>query len=453
MEAFRVEEARQALEDKISKLRNALVQWRTREAEYEAFKEELVSLNPDATVEEIVGVGTNFGGDVINEREIKDLLGYDRVATHRTKSQVQDSLSKRVDIARKNADTLQKQIDCAEAEFEKPFNATADTGESQPVMEIYEELDEVGNVLSSRLIRADPTSETLDTLLHNTIGKGKSGNVQIQDRSFPSSKGTQDVDITGSSPAEVPNSTNGVSEAKSPSAFLGATGPILELDENDNIIRSIPPTSEDITAHRAEVFDNASTLGSVVATMDIEEDSDISDDEDHDEDEFGEDEHRFVIGRSREELEGTEWEMDNIRENLTPEYIAEMEALMKKYNQPVIGNLGPQDVGFPLGTSLNEPIPRASSPTQSPSPRQENEHDDKKTAARKGVRFAKELDIASEPSYEVEKTVEQPALPIRPKQATISDVVERVPVPIPSNSVEPGDKKRTSRFKAARQVA
>src|SRR5215469_11956263 len=103
MEAIRVEEVRQALEDKISKLRNALTQWRTREAEYEAFKDELTSLNPDATVEEIVRVGTNFGGDIINEDEIKDLLGYGRAATHRTMSEVQDSLSKRVDVARENA--------------------------------------------------------------------------------------------------------------------------------------------------------------------------------------------------------------------------------------------------------------------------------------------------------------------------------------------------------------
>jgi hypothetical protein len=143
--------------------------------------------------------------------------------------------------------------------------------------------------------------------------------------------------------------------------------------------------------------------------------------------------------------------MDNIRENLTPEYIAEMEALVKKYNQPVMGNLGPQDVGFPLGTSLNEPVPKPSSPPHTTPHRQENEHGDKRPAARKGVRFAEELDIASEPTLKAEKTLELPTLPIRPKQATISDVVERAPAPIPSNLVEPGSKKRTSRFKAARQ--
>jgi unconventional prefoldin RPB5 interactor 1 len=450
MEAARVEKARQALEDKISKLRNALVQWRTREAEYEAFKEELSSLNPDATVEEIIGFGTNFGGDVINEDEIKDLLGYGRATAHRTKSQVQDNLSKRVDVARENADTLQKQIDRAEAELEQPLDAAADTGDGQPVMEIYEELDDVGNVLSSRLIRAETASETFGALFHDTVGARRSGNVQIQDGISPSSKETQDVVSTENSPAEAPNSTNGFSEAKSHSAFLGATGPILELDENDNVIRSISPTSEDIATHRAEVFENASTLGPVVATMDIEEGSDFSDDENYDEDDFSEDEHRFVIGRSRKELEGTEWEMDDIRENLTPEYIAEMEALVKKYNQPVMGNLGPQDVGFPLGKSLNEPVPKTSSPPQSHLPRQENEHDSKKSATPKGVRFAEELDILSESALEAEKVVEQPTLPIRPKQATISDVVERAPAPILSNPIEPDGKKRNSRFKSAR---
>lgn len=450
MEATRVEEARQALEYKILKLRNSLAQWRTREAEYEAFKEELISLNPNATAEDIIEFSTNFGGDIINEREIKDLLGYDRTTTRRTKSQVEDSLSKRVDVARKNVDTLQKQIDRAVTEFEQPLDATADTGEDQPVMEIYEEIDDVGNVLSSRLIRADPDSKTLDALFNNTIGKGKSGNVQMQERSSPSSKGTQDVTVPGSSPSEVPNSANVASEVKGPSTFLGATGPILELDENDNVIRSIPSTSEDITTHRAEVFENASTLGPIVATMDIEEESDFSEDDDEN---YDEDEHRFVIGRSREELEGTEWEMDNIRDNLTPEYIAEMEALVKKYNQPVMGNLGPQDVGFALGTSLNEPVPKASSTLRPHSPSQENEHGGKSKSARKGVRFAEELDIASEPTNKVEKTVEQPALPIRAKQATISDVVERAPVSISSNTVESGGKKRTSRFKTARQKA
>ena len=449
MEAARVEEARQALEDKISRLRNALVQWRTREAEYEAFKEELSSLNPDATTEEVIGFGTNFGGDVINEVEIKDLLSYGSATAHRTKSQVQDSLSKRVDVARENADTLQKQIDHAEIELEQPLDAAVETGDDQPVMEIYEELDDLGNVLSSRLIRAEPSSETLGVLSHDTIGEGKSGNVQIQNRISPSKK-TRDITITENSPAPAPNNTKGVSEAKGSSAFVGATGPILELDENDNVIRSIPPISEDSATHRAEVFENASTLGPIVATMNIEEGSDFSDDEDYDEDDFGEDEHRFVIGRSRKELEGTEWEMDNIRENLTPEYIAEMEALMKKYNQPVMGNLGPKDVGFPLGTSLNEPVPTPSSPPQPQLPRQENGHGDKKQATRKGVKFAEELNILSEPALETEKIVEQPTLPIRPKQVTLSDIVERTPVPIPSNSVEPDGRKRTSRFKATR---
>ena len=453
MEVPRVEEARQALEDKISKLRKSLTQWRTREAEYEAFKEELLTLNPDATVEEIVEIGTNFGGDVINEREVKDLLGCDRGAAHRTKSQVQDSLSKRVDVARMNVDTLQKHIDRAEAELEQPLAVAADTGDDQPVMEIYEELDDQGNMLSSRLIRAGHASEAFDAILHDK----KSANVHTQSSNAPSketyTEPAPDVVMTGNPSTEAPRSTSGVSEAINSSAFLGATGPILELDENDNVIRSIPPTSEDIASHRAEVFENVSTIGPVVATMDIDEDSDFSSDEDYDEDDFDERGRRFVIGRSQEELEGTEWEMDDIRENLTPEYIAEMEALIKKYNQPVMGNIGPQDVGFPLGTSLNEPVPKPSSVPEPPLPQQDNRQCDKKPAARKGVRFAEELDIVSEPAAaKIEQISEQPALPIRLKQATVSDVVERALAPTPSNSAESAGKKRTSRFKAARQV-
>jgi unconventional prefoldin RPB5 interactor 1 len=192
--------------------------------------------------------------------------------------------------------------------------------------------------------------------------------------------------------------------------------------------------------------------------MDLEEGSELSDGDYLDDEELEEDENdtgRHVIGYNMEELEDTGFEMDDVRQELTPEYIQEMEALVRKYNQPVTANVGPRDAGFPLATSLDPPVRKVKLSPEPPASNGASKLAETKSSGKKGVRFAEELDIASEsPPSTLEAPVQKQNIPVRPKEhlssdAIMSDIVERAPAPMYTTE-NAGGKKKVSRFKASR---
>jgi hypothetical protein len=220
---------------------------------------------------------------------------------------------------------------------------------------------------------------------------------------------------------------------------------VLELDENDQVIGSkpldfAPPSTEEIARHRREVLENASTIGPIVATMDIESD----DDYDYDEDEEMED-------YSSSGVDENDFGMANIRNEFTPEYVADMRNLINKHKQ-VMTNIGPREAGFSLATPM-ETIPEPRVPQVVPAPVLSSGESKGNKPWAKGVRFAEELDISE--STQAALVAPPQALPVRskpwPKGAPISDVVERAPVTTPSTAPAAGGaKKRISKFKAAR---
>ena len=462
-----VEQARQQLEDQIAKLRKSLQYWQTWEAEYEGFKEELEALGEDAGAEDIIDLANNFGGTVITKKEIQDLLRFGH-ASHRSRSQLLDNISKRVETGQKNAESVVKQLDRAEIERDRmeSRNVTSAAPEETPVMEIYEELDDQDNVVSSRLVNANEGSSAFDAALRDDSKRKEhlDSATRSASRVSETKKDLNFLPASTVSNSAVPQPVakppaSGVSGLKKPGlASLGGQR-IYELDEDENILGSsiiqpITATVEDVAQHRAEVFENVNHLGPVVATMDLNDDSEFSDgnylDEDDDDEIAG---GSRVVGYDVEDLKDTGWEMDDDREEFSPEYIQEMEALMRKYNEPLMANVGPQDAGFPLAKELNPPVPKPTPPVED-NIRDEPAKPEKPPKAQKGVRFADNLDIASgPPTSTANAPVETAAVPFRPKTSTsepiVSDIVERAPAPITSTA-DVGGKKKISRFKASR---
>jgi unconventional prefoldin RPB5 interactor 1 len=161
-----LEDLRQKLETNITKLRKALSYWQTWEAEHEGLNEELQELGEDASAEDMYDVGTGIGGDVVTEQgmlenftvkwavmltllDMRELVGLGK-SPRRTRDQVISSIKGRMETGRRNAQTVQKQLNAAEEKLSDMAMASYekdDDGKGPPMMEIYEELDEDGNVI------------------------------------------------------------------------------------------------------------------------------------------------------------------------------------------------------------------------------------------------------------------------------------------------------------------
>ena len=63
-----LERLRQNLESNVEKLSTSLQYWQTWEAEYEGLRDELEASRTDSSEEQMLGIGTDIGGDIVNER-------------------------------------------------------------------------------------------------------------------------------------------------------------------------------------------------------------------------------------------------------------------------------------------------------------------------------------------------------------------------------------------------
>lgn len=144
----------QQLEANVKKLRSALEHWRKWDAEYEALKEEVTAASKDKNHEaaELERVRGGFKGDVVSEKEVAEIFGQGRA--RRGASQVLGILDRRLDYVGTNIRTLERQVEEAErkadaARVVRDPGATDESG--LPITEIFERLDEEGNVLSHEL--------------------------------------------------------------------------------------------------------------------------------------------------------------------------------------------------------------------------------------------------------------------------------------------------------------
>lgn len=353
-----------------------------------------------------------------------------------------------------------------------------------PMTEIIEELDEDGNIISSKVTQPEQqTAQIIETLRKAGLKEmdSKSGIEEKTRNSAPKVEGkgpapseikSQDTPkaAAGSSKAakkgvsfaeevqerEIPSRADNANASKSsgvnPALFNGsfANGErVIELDDDDEIIGAqavIPEdeSPEDARLRREMLQYNLNEVGQVVAELDLDENlSEFEDDEDYFDDEYDseiseeEDEH----GRS-------------IRPGVTKSYRDQMQELEKQLRSRVIGNLGPNleevdPVYDPEGLrrlvvrseegASGENIKSASSKGKEPARAD--------ASAKKGVRFSEELDVQEAP-----KAPEAPIIS-KPRSAPIADVVERAPTQVapPSQPAQPPAK--VSRFKQNRAAA
>lgn len=81
---------------------------------------------------------------------MKELTGYGK-GIARSRAQVISSINGRIETGRKNAQTVQKQLEAVEEQLSDLTLAAQsrdeEVGDGLPVMDIYEELDDDGNVI------------------------------------------------------------------------------------------------------------------------------------------------------------------------------------------------------------------------------------------------------------------------------------------------------------------
>jgi len=166
-----VEEQRVQLEENVAKVRKALQHWRQWDAEYEGLKEALLAGPSNAGEKELVSLSKDFGGYLVDEKEIRDLTGLDKPPLRRA-TQIVNLIERRQDYVQQNIRTIEKRLELTETALTGHIDQEQEAEEPEfdnatglPISEIIEELDEDDNVISSRVSQPEDTAAKIyDTL-------------------------------------------------------------------------------------------------------------------------------------------------------------------------------------------------------------------------------------------------------------------------------------------------
>jgi len=176
---------------------------------------------------------------------------------------------------------------------------------------------------------------------------------------------------------------------------------VIELDEHDQEIGSTPvipldESPEDAARRREMLGYSMSEVGAVVAELDLEEDGESS----YDDDDYEVEEESDWTDESQEEDEYGR----SLKSGINEEYRREMMELEKKLSAKMLENVGPR----PNDPALEEAVKSAhrlvvqkDKPVVEPPPEPTAAPETKlgkKNVAKKGVRFADELDISPAPT-------------------------------------------------------
>lgn len=433
-----LEEQRLALEENILQLEKSLYHWRTWEAEYDGVREEISNLEDDTTTEDFLAVALEFGGELVDEKEMHAILGAQGVT--RSRGQVVDLLGRRVDYVKQNVSTIEKRLKKAQDErdlLDSKDLPPVQSGADFPMQEIMEELDEDGNVISSSInAPGNQASELLEVLKNAGVKEIPETNAPEKttapETTSKNAVGAQDV-TTAAGEQKVPSSSENAapqSNGISINAMNVAQPQSLVTDEDRKQppVTDVDESAEEARLRREMLEYGINEVGAIVAELEMDESgSDISFDEDYDYDddyEEGEDEH----GRSRT--------------HLSADYHKEMIELEAKLNARGLMNMGKDTGTFPaeVQQEIETPIEASTEPPT------------KETKSKKRVAFADDLDIAptQTPPAAAERIV-----PSQDEPPVLADaIVERTSRDQKSDSpAVPSVPKKASRFKSARNHA
>ncbi|KAH0530438.1 hypothetical protein TsFJ059_005055 [Trichoderma semiorbis] len=425
-----LEKHRLRLEDNVNKLRKALQHWQTWDAEYEALKEEVEAVTAADEAEELRRIHGEFDGELLNGKEIDDIIGHPKL---KTKEQIINVLERRIDYVSQNISTLQKQLETAENKYAAATvisqpDATDEDG--QPILDIVEELDDDDNVVSFRLNKPGDSLGNVEALLEKA-GITDDTEFKPEKEDSVSSK-TADKRI---SPKGKERALEAV--AKPPSPKLEVKKTVSFSEDTKSAEESEPEISwrakrvkeimgaakdqEDISMQAAVIPKDESPedaalrqqmlrygmseVGAVVAELELEEgesDEESEDDEDFDDeyDDYDEEDDEDQYGRYKGSV-------------VTDQYRQRMLQLEKKLgikshtskSRPKVDEEDASDDDNDEGighivVNREAAAPSPSSPSTAPkaTPLKSNlkEKQNDEPEAKKGMRFAASLDIAPE---------------------------------------------------------
>jgi unconventional prefoldin RPB5 interactor 1 len=461
----RIELQRQALQENVSKLRQSLRHWQNLELDYEGLKEELELLPQTASTEQCLQTGRDFQAVVVSEKDLHDLL-IDPRAGKRSPQQLADLLSKRVDYVSRNANTVRKQISAEEKKLnalllvEDPDHRE-DAG--LPLTEITEELDDSGNVISSKMERPGEGVSGLVEVLQKAGVEGlnaKDGKLQVEhdQASTEATVATSTKASTGRPRLadEVQSDSDSEVEDEVPRRDIPVRVPIP--GENP-IPVSFRDTEEEAKMRREMLEYGLNEVGAIVAELDLQEGaSDVSYDED--DEEVG-----LIMDSDFEDDDDDEVSEDELGRVKNPaiseKYKQKMEELQKKLGLTDLKNLGPTpDLPQHLQDALDRPpaaeaarkaaLAREEATAKSSAPSSNSLK--KGNRPKKSVAFAQELEIAdqAEETQPKDPTITKPA--VNPMGETVMERTESVGLEATPPPPAPAPTKPSSRFRAARQA-
>lgn len=482
-----IEKRRLELEENISKLRQALGHWQSWEFEYSILQQEIEAADSPSP-SQILEISRMLDSKLVNEKEIQDLLGKEN---RRSANQVVDMITRRIDYVQQNISTVEKQLDTAEKQLAAAsilLEPDLSNEEGLPLMDIVEELDAEGNVVSSEVNQPGKEAPALVEVLRKAgiqVGESKSGqssqttegeksadtsstanerygaaetivapakpespSVPVPEPSTekkprPQKKSVSFADETAQF-KKSPLEEHGYNDALSDFNFTKGSK-VVEVDEDDKMIATYPiipqgDTPEEAALRREMLQYGLSEVGSVVAEIDLEtpriEYSDDDDDDDYEEYDSDEEEDEDEYGRSTQK-------------GISNDYRQQMLELEKKLNARMVENVGPQPDLHPLA-EYAEDVRTLRIQKDGAGAEHTDAEPSTDAPRKKGVRFADNLDISEAPTGTPQQ---EPTPPTKTRQPTMSDtIVERTgPAPLPQSSSQAPPTK-VSRFKSSRST-
>lgn len=489
-----LERHRRQLEENVAKLQRALDHWRMSDAEYEQLKDEVEAVPEPPSRDDLDRIRDEFEGEVIADKEIEELFGK---SNERSRGQIVNLISRRIDYVSKNVETLEKQLEAAEQKLAAAsvlINPDVRDEEGLPFTDIIEELDDDDNVTSFRLSRpGDMQPQIREALAKAGIkdipdeAAKDGGDGVMEDGEVPAKDahdGAEDATVEIAEDERAPTlqseqhqrpepepevkktpARKGVSFAEDTKtaedpAFDG-DGPISQTAQRLQEVmeqarqQAIPAPepvipedeSEDDAEARREMLRYGMTdIAPIVAELEIDENSGSEFEEDYDDYDYEEDEDEDEHGRYRYRVVDDDYRarMLELESKLG---IKSTRELLEEQQE---GSGGVPDEGIARIAVQPMPMPQ---PQPQPQPaKSELKTDDNKAAetkpVRKGVKFASAVDVAPE------KTTAPASPPPPPEQPFVdpmkSTIVERSPAVQPAAPAPDDPPKKVSRFKKAK---
>lgn len=471
-----LERHRRQLEENVAKLQKALQHWRMSDAEYEQLKDEVEALPERADSEDLEMIKEEFDGEVVTAKELEDFF-----SKKKTRSQIINTLERRIDYVGKNVATLEKQLEAAEnklAAANVVLNPDVRDEEGLPFTDIIEELDEEDNVTSFRLQRpGDMQPQMMEALNKAGIKDLPVGGEETEEAGNaegPSTEGVEEVaaPVDFVEPKEGPsiNHQKQLEEHASPPAKKGVSfaedtkqvdgdqippkshtaqrlEEIMEQARQQAIPSPNPVIPEDESPDDAELRRSMLRYGMteiapIVAELEIDEeaDSDFDDnysegtDYDEDDDEHGRAQYRVVSDDYRARMQELEKKLG----------IKSTREIMEAESD---GKLPEEGIARITVHAHDDKRPEPTPASPKPAIKTEQKAPGEKPA-KKGVKFASALDVAPDQTPEPAHIAPQPMeLFIDPMKSTI---VERSPATQTTTVSVPTEPKKVSRFKKAK---